>query len=362
MDDIRAVIEAAGFERPSHLRDLGGGTARPCSSRDLSRTVSAPSRCTARWPAFSKPPTTRTVSPRQRSNGSSTASRSTGGPAGRSVPSCSTLLTRRGREFIARYVRGACSPRMARRDPPAQQRDRRPLDSADRQRADAGAAQHRAIRSCRSSAAGTSPNICPAPVRSSTTPTTTASAKAESAWYLDELEEFLTGHRDAGGSDDRVLATVLFTDIVGSTERASALGDHAWRRLLDEHDTIARAARRARSTARSSRPRATACSHVRRSFPSRRLRVGDPRGARISRPPGPCRRPHRRAGARAATTSAGSACTSGPASPASPVRARSGSSRTVKDLTAGSGLEFDARGAHALKGVPDEWELYALTA
>jgi class 3 adenylate cyclase len=55
----------------------------------------------------------------------------------------------------------------------------------------------------------------------------------------DEIEEFLTGVRPVPESD-RVLTTVLFTDIVGSTERAAVLGDHAWRALLDSHHEIAR--------------------------------------------------------------------------------------------------------------------------
>ena len=56
---------------------------------------------------------------------------------------------------------------------------------------------------------------------------------------LDEIEEFITGVR--GGSDtERVLTTIVFTDIVGSTERAALLGDDRWRDLLDNHDTIVR--------------------------------------------------------------------------------------------------------------------------
>ena len=64
-------------------------------------------------------------------------------------------------------------------------------------------------------------------------------------WYGDqdlmvgEIEEFLTGHRESPPSD-RVLLTVLMTDIVGSTERAAALGDSKWRSLLDQHDSIVR--------------------------------------------------------------------------------------------------------------------------
>ena len=57
---------------------------------------------------------------------------------------------------------------------------------------------------------------------------------------LDEIERFLTGARDRAPGTDRVLATVLFTDIVGSTERAAAQGDRHWRTLLESHDTVSR--------------------------------------------------------------------------------------------------------------------------
>ena len=57
---------------------------------------------------------------------------------------------------------------------------------------------------------------------------------------IEEIEEFITGHRDVGGPE-RVLATVLFTDIVDSTMRAAALGDSAWRDLLDRHHATVRA-------------------------------------------------------------------------------------------------------------------------
>src|SRR5437899_9933231 len=57
---------------------------------------------------------------------------------------------------------------------------------------------------------------------------------------FDEIEGFVTGARDRAASTDRVLATVLFTDIVGSTQRAAAVGDRHWRTLLESHDTISR--------------------------------------------------------------------------------------------------------------------------
>jgi class 3 adenylate cyclase len=59
-------------------------------------------------------------------------------------------------------------------------------------------------------------------------------------WTLDELQDFFTGTRGAPDLDDRVLATVLFTDIVASTERAASVGDQGWRQLLDEHDSVTR--------------------------------------------------------------------------------------------------------------------------
>src|SRR6266567_2580740 len=56
----------------------------------------------------------------------------------------------------------------------------------------------------------------------------------------DDIEEFLTGRRGVEDEADRVLATVMFTDIVGSTEHASRLGDGRWRTLLDEHNEVVR--------------------------------------------------------------------------------------------------------------------------
>jgi len=61
----------------------------------------------------------------------------------------------------------------------------------------------------------------------------------DTALMLDEIEEFITGVR-GGSAAERLLTTIVFTDIVGSTERAALLGDHRWRDLLDNHDTIVR--------------------------------------------------------------------------------------------------------------------------
>src|SRR5712671_6110207 len=57
---------------------------------------------------------------------------------------------------------------------------------------------------------------------------------------LGDIEEFITGHRESSSSDfERVLATVLFTDIVDSTRSAATMGDRAWRKLLDRQDELA---------------------------------------------------------------------------------------------------------------------------
>jgi class 3 adenylate cyclase len=58
---------------------------------------------------------------------------------------------------------------------------------------------------------------------------------------LGDIEEFVTGHREGTSAElERILATVLFTDIIDSTRRAATIGDQAWRRLLDKHDELAK--------------------------------------------------------------------------------------------------------------------------
>jgi class 3 adenylate cyclase/alpha-beta hydrolase superfamily lysophospholipase len=182
------------------------------------------------------------------------------------------------------------------------------------------------------------------------------------AWFLDDVEEFVTGHRPAATTPSaRVLATVLFTDIVGSTERAASLGDHEWRRLLDEHDTIAaqRIAAFDGTVVKTTGDgvlatfdgpsRAVACAQaIREELVSLDLQV------RAGVHTGELERRGDDVGGIGVHIGSRIAGLAGPG--------EVWVSRTVKDLTAGSGLEFDARGAHALKGVPEQWELYALTA
>ena len=175
-----------------------------------------------------------------------------------------------------------------------------------------------------------------------------------------EIEHFLTGVRPPVESD-RSLATVLFTDIVGSTEHAAAIG----RSALDGDPRPARRSSCVRNStdivaARSTRP-ATGCSQpltvphaacdVRRPFvvPCARW------GSRFGRGSIPARWRF------VDTTSVASRCTSGRGSLGwlDPVRCWCrGPSRI---LVAGSGIEFADRGEHVLKGVPGQWTLFAVT-
>jgi class 3 adenylate cyclase len=159
---------------------------------------------------------------------------------------------------------------------------------------------------------------------------------------------------------ERVLATVLFTDIVGSTELASRLGDSAWRELLQRHHALVR-----RELAR---------------FQGRELdTAGDGFFAAFD---GPARAVHAASAIRdalqgldldirAGLHTGECEVTDGKiAGIAVSIGARISSlaapgevlvSSTVKDLVAGSGMQFDDRGEHQLKGVPDAWRLFAVT-
>lgn len=177
---------------------------------------------------------------------------------------------------------------------------------------------------------------------------------------LDEIEEFLTGARHAPDTD-RVLATVLFTDIVGSTERAADLGDRRWKELLDDHD---RAVRRQLERFRGQEVntagdgflatfdgpgRAIECAcairdavralgiEVRAGLHTGEIEV---RGADVA--------------GMAVHIGARVAASAGP----SDVLV----SGSVPPLVAGSGIEFEDRGEHELKGVPGTWRLYSVVS
>jgi class 3 adenylate cyclase len=176
--------------------------------------------------------------------------------------------------------------------------------------------------------------------------------------WLGALQEFLTGAR-AVPQTDRVLATVLFTDIVDSTRTAADLGDQDWRKVLERHQRAVREAldrfggREVKSTgdgflATFDGPaRAIQCAKaILQSSETSGIRV------RAGVHTGECEVMGDDIGGIAVHIAAR---VSAQAEPRELLV-----SRTVKDLVAGSGLEFTDRGAHTLKGVPDAWQLYAV--
>ena len=173
----------------------------------------------------------------------------------------------------------------------------------------------------------------------------------------DAMEEFLTGSISAAESD-RVLATVLFTDIVGSTARAEQLGDQRWHNLLDAHHTTVR-----RELARS---RGKEVKSLGDGFlatfdgPARAVRCA----CAIAEAVGPLDI-QVRSGLHTGEIEIADHDVQGIAVHiASRVSALAGPgevlvSRTVKDLVAGSGLRFNERGRHSLKGLQEPMDLYA---
>lgn len=171
-----------------------------------------------------------------------------------------------------------------------------------------------------------------------------------------EIEEFLTGRRQAPETD-RVLTTILFTDIVGSTGRAGALGDHAWKDLLEEHHAVVRrelAAYRGREID-------TAGDGFMAAFD------GPARAIRCARAIATAVRPmgiEIRAGIHTGECEVMGEKFAGIAvHVAARVAGAAGSSEvlvssTVKDLVAGSGILFGDLGSHALKGLAGKWRLY----
>jgi class 3 adenylate cyclase len=181
----------------------------------------------------------------------------------------------------------------------------------------------------------------------------------DSEGLLGEIEEFLTGERHQLEAD-RMLATVLFTDICGSTERAAQMGDRSWRYMLERHDALFRRAlerHRGREVKRTGDgflatfdgpARAIRCAsdvagavgsiglEVRAGLHTGELEVmdGDLGGLAVH------------IAARVMDRAAPSEVLV---------------SSTVKDLVVGSGIDFQERGAHELRGVPGEWQLFSVS-
>jgi class 3 adenylate cyclase len=174
---------------------------------------------------------------------------------------------------------------------------------------------------------------------------------------LDEVEEFLTGVR-AVPEADRVLASVLFTDIVDSTRRAVELGDREWKLLLNRHDALAE-----RQVARhGGRLVKTTGDGILATFdgPARSVRC-----ARAISDGAQALGVAVRAGVHTGEVELRGDDIAGlGVNIASRIEALAQPgevlvSRTVTDLVAGSGLDFDDRGEHDLKGVPGRWQLFA---
>jgi class 3 adenylate cyclase len=180
---------------------------------------------------------------------------------------------------------------------------------------------------------------------------------ADTAAVAGALAEFVTGARPVLPSD-RVLATVLFTDIVDSTLHAAAMGDRSWHEILDDYDAAAAGAladfrgRQVKTTGDGTLAtfdgpaRAIRCAIALSDAVSQlgvQLRAGLHTGEVETR----------------GVDIAGIAVHIGQRISALAGPGEVLVSRTVKDLVAGSGLTFTDRGTHKLKGIPEDWQVYA---
>ena len=357
MDDLRAVMDAAGSR------------ARRSSA----------SRRAGRWRSSSPPPT-RTGRRGSRSSAPSRACRGGGLPAG--LPA--EMLERFAELVRERYAQDELLRPFA------------PTASADREVRDWGASSCAPARaraapsSCwRCTSTSTSATSCPRSRRRRWSCTATGDLVAPIAHgryiaehvpgarfvelagndhlpfvggqddVLDEIEEHITGTRSAR-EPDRVLATVLFTDICASTERAAAMGDARWRNVLTEHDRLVRheVERRRGRFIKSTGDGALATfdGPARAIEGAAAIRGGDPRPR--ARDPG--RAAHRRVRAdrrrRRRDRGPHRGARRGDARP----RARSACRGRWPTSWRGPASRFEDRGEHELKGVPGAWRLLAV--
>ena len=177
---------------------------------------------------------------------------------------------------------------------------------------------------------------------------------------LEAIQRFI-GIEPRRASIDTVLSTVLFTDIVGSTDQQARMGDRSWKELIERHHTVVRdALAQWRGVENDTAgdgfyatfdgpARAIHCAiEIRERVRDLGLQV------RAGVHTGECEMIDGKAGGIAVATGARISALAGP----SQVLV----SQTVKDLVAGSGLTFEPTGEHELKGVPDRWRLYVATS
>jgi pimeloyl-ACP methyl ester carboxylesterase len=357
MDDVRAVMDAVGSERAALFGFSEGGPMCALFA------ATHPSRAAALIMGGSFARLTRTsdypwgLSPEQLEAIIVQIEREWGGPLGVEARAPSMARDERFRQWWARFLRSSASPtaaasimRMAgqidiRHVLPAIRVPTLILHSVNDQIADVGGSRYMATqipgaKLVELSGIDHSPYLC------------------DANSIADEIEEFVTGVRH-DAQPDRVLATVLFTDIVGATQKAATLGDRLWHDLLDNHHAVVR-----REIARfRGREIDTAGDGFLVTFdgPARAVRcacaISDAVRLlgieiRAGLHTGECEVMGDKVGGIAVHIGARVAAIAG----GSEVLVSS----TVKDLVAGSGLCFQDRGARTLKGVPGDWRIFAV--
>jgi class 3 adenylate cyclase len=359
MDDIRAVADAVGMDRPALFAYSEGGpmsilfaatypdrVASMALYGTMARTLYAPDYAQGIQPEFIEP----FVHWVEEAWGSGRALR----PFCQHIPDLPAVW-----EQLARYERGACTPRMARQILEANIAiDIRPLLST--------------VSMPTLVLHSTGDPIIPVERGRYIAEHIPGARYIErdadyhmlyngsDTWFLPEVEAFFTGSEAVSApSTERFLATVLFTDIVDSTKQAASLGDRAWRELLDRHDT----ASRDQVTAFGGRVVKTTGDGVLAMLdgPSRAVECAvairdalDQLGLEIRAGvhTGEVERRGDDVGGIGVNIGSRVAALAGPG--------EVWVSRTVKDLTTGSGLEFLERGRHRLRGIPEDWELFSL--
>jgi class 3 adenylate cyclase len=357
VDDIQAVLDAAGSERAAVLGVSEGGAMA------LLFAATHPGRCThlALWSAYARmcraPDYPEGVPPEALDEWGEIVEERWGGPVSLGIFAPSRKGDRRSEEWWAHLLRSGTSPRSAAAlmelYKEVDVRSVLPVISAPT------LVMHRA-----------GDRAVPAPLgryiaeqipgaRYIEVPGADHLLWTEGAdEILDQFEQFLTGTRRAR-SPERVLATVMFTDIVDSTAHAARLGDRGWRQLLDRHDALVGSrveghrGRVIKSTgdgvlATFDGPaRAISCAtQLSGELPELGIEV------RAGLHSGECELRADDVGGMAVHIGARIAGLAG----AGEVLVSS----TVKDLVVGSGIEFAERGSAELKGVPGEWRLYAV--
>jgi len=179
-----------------------------------------------------------------------------------------------------------------------------------------------------------------------------------SAAIVDEIQEFLTGERPAL-EPDRVLATVLFTDIVDSTRRATELGDHRWRDLLDTHNAMMHA--------EINRYKGRAVKKTGDGFlatfdgPARAIHCALAVNGEMRRLGLEIRSGLHTGEVELIDGDVGGIAVHTAARVLAEAKANEvWTSRTIKDLVAGSRFKFIERGIHHLKGIPGDWPLFSV--